>query len=327
MSDLPARVHIVEEGPREGFQSESSIVAVEDKARLIEALAEAGVAEINCASFVNPKLVPQMADAEHVAQAIKRRPNVRYSCMWLSESGFRRAANSGLSLPALTSGSASDTFLMKNNRRTPAEQRVEQRKLRRLYNDHGLGSGPIYVFTAFGCNYEGFIPAAKVIERTRELIELCEEAGAPPSWIYLCDTVGAADPASVRKLVSAVREGWPRYSVALHLHDTRGLGIANALAGLELGVERFDASCGGLGGCPFAGNRAAAGNIATEELALLCERLGIETGIHIPSLIEAARLAEHIIGRSLPSKLAKAGLFARDSDDRVSHPLDQGVPS
>ncbi len=311
MSDLPRRVHIVEEGPREGFQSEPATIATADKVRLIEALAASGVPEIDCASFVNPKVVPQMADALDIARAIRRVDGTIYSCMWLNDKGFQQASSSGLSLPALTSGSASDTFLLRNNRRTPEDQLQGQRALRRLYSDSGLGAGPVYLFTAFGCNYEGEVPRDKVLKRAAELVEVCEAEGVPPSCIYLCDTIGAADPLQVRRLVDAVRTRWPDYPVGLHLHDTRGLGIANAMAGLELGVTRFDASVGGMGGCPFAGNRAAAGNIATEELALLCERLGVETGIDIPALIEAARLAEEIVGHPLPGKLAKAGIFKR----------------
>lgn len=313
MNDLPNRVHIAEVGPREGFQFEPPGIPTADKVRLIDALSECGVPEIECASFVNPKMVPQMADAFAIAANIRRRDGVTYGCMWLNEEGFLHARQSGLQLPALTSGSASDTFLLRNNNRTPERQLEGQRRLRRLYSDSGLGSGPIYLFTAFGCNYEGDIPPGKVLERATGLVGVCEEAGAPPSCIMLCDTIGAADPVRVRRVVEAVRTRWPDYPVGLHLHDTRGLGIANAMAGLELGVERFDASVGGLGGCPFAGNRSAAGNIATEELALLCERMGIETGIDLVQLVDASRLAEEIVGHPLPGKLARAGVLDRHS--------------
>ena len=308
MSDLPARVHIAEVGPREGFQFEPPHIATADKIRLIDALSLTGVPEIECASFVNPKVVPQMADVFDIAEGITKREGVAYGCMWLNSKGFLQAREAGLYTPALTSGSASGTFLQKNNNRTPEEQLEGQRKLRALYSEHGLGRGPVYLFTAFGCNYEGDIPVDKALLRCAELVSVCEEAGAPPANITLCDTIGAAGPAEVRALVSAVRDRWD-YPVALHLHDTRGLGIVNALAGLELGVARFDTSVGGLGGCPFAGHKSAAGNVATEELALLCERLGIETGIDIAALIEAARLAEEIVGHPLTSKLAHAGLF------------------
>lgn len=311
MSDLPGRVHISEVGPREGFQFEPPGIPTDRKLRLIDALSATGVPEIECASFVNPKVVPQMADAFAIADGIRRHDGVTYGCMWLNQKGFLQALESGLYTPALTSGSASDTFLARNNNRTPEEQLEGQRKLRRVYSEHGLDSGPIYLFTAFGCNYEGDIPVARAMERAADLVGVCEDAGTPPSCITLCDTIGAADPTRVRALVDAVRTRWPAYPVALHLHDTRGLGVANAMAGLELGVARFDASVGGLGGCPFAGNRSAAGNVATEELALLCAEMGVETGIDLPALIEAARLAEQIVGHPLPGKLLKAGAFNR----------------
>lgn len=311
MSDLPSSVHILEAGPREGFQFEPPGIATKDKIRLIEALAEARVPEIECASFVNPKIVPQMADGLDIANGIRKREDVSYVCMWLNEKGFLQARESGLVTPPVTSGSASDTFLLKNNNRTQEAQLEGQRKLRELYSSHGLGRGAVYLFTAFGCNYEGEMPVVRAMERLAELVAVCEEAGEPPACLTLCDTIGAADPISVTALVDAVRTRWPDYPVALHLHDTRGLGIANALAGLELGVSRFDSSVGGLGGCPFAGHKSAAGNIATEELVLLCERLGIETGIDLEALVEAARLAEEIVGHPVAGKLAHAGLFKR----------------
>ena len=313
MTDLPSYVHIAEVGPREGFQFEPPHITTADKIRLIDALSETGVPEIECASFVNPKVVPQMADVFDIAEGITKREGVTYGCMWLNEKGFLQALDSGLYAPALTSGSASDTFLLKNNNSTPEQQQERQRKLRQTYSDKGLGSGPVYLFTAFGCNYEGMIPVEKALQRCAELVGICEEAGAPPANITLCDTIGAAGPADIRALVHAVRERWD-YPIALHLHDTRGLGIANAMAGLELGVARFDASVGGLGGCPFAGHKSAAGNVATEELALLCDRLRIDTGIDIPALIRAAKLAEEIVGHPLSSKLANAGVFNRSPE-------------
>jgi hydroxymethylglutaryl-CoA lyase len=309
MSDLPSRASILEEGPREGFQSEGTNIRAADKVSLIEALAETGLTEINCASFVSDRVMPQMADAEEVAASIKRKAGVAYRGMWLNKGGYLRAHAAGLELTATICGSGSDAFLMKNNRRTRAQYLEEQDQLLDLYAANGLHEGPIYVFTAFGCNYEGEVPIAKVITTISDLMALLAARGRSPTEIYLCDTIGAADPQLVRRVVGAVRDRWPNETVALHLHDTRGLGVVCAQAGLELGIARFDASCGGLGGCPFAGNKAAAGNIATEELALLCERMGVATGIDISSLIEAARLAERIVGHPLPSKLAKVGVF------------------
>jgi hydroxymethylglutaryl-CoA lyase len=304
------RVEILEEGPREGFQAESAPVATADKVELIEALAKTGIGEINCASFVSQKLVPQMADAEAVAAAIRRRPGVLYRGMWLSKSGFLRAASSGLDLTATISGSASDAFLQRNNNRTRAQYLAEQDQMLELFAAHGIEQGPIYIFTAFGCNYEGAIAPERVVGTVAALMDLLERRGRCASHVYLCDTIGAATPEQVRRKVAAVRDRWPDQPIALHLHDTRGLGMACAQVGLELGVRRFDASLGGMGGCPFAGNRAAAGNIVTEELVLLCESMGLDTGVDLARMIEVVALAERILGRSLPSRLAKAGLFA-----------------
>jgi hydroxymethylglutaryl-CoA lyase len=309
MSDLPQRITILEEGPREGFQSEPASIPASSKVALIEALAATGLVEINCASFVSQKVVPQMADAEAVAAAIPHQPGVLYRGMWLSKSGFLRAVASGLDLMATISGSASDAFLQRNNNRTREQYLAEQDKMLDLFAQHGVHEGPIYVFTAFGCNYEGEVPVEKTLRTVADLMELLDRRGKAPSAITLCDTIGAATPGQVRRLIGEVRNRWPEQAIALHLHDTRGLGIACAQAGLELGVARFDASCGGLGGCPFAGNASAAGNIVTEELVLLAESMGIATGIDLETLIEAVELAERIVGHSLPSRLAKAGLF------------------
>lgn len=313
MSDLPKKVEFLEEGPREGFQGEPAGIPVADKVELIEALAETGLAEINCASFVSPKVMPQMADAEEVAASITRRSDVLYRGMWLSKSGFLRAVESGLDLMATISGSASDTFLEKNNNRTREQYLEDQDQMLDLFAEHGVEHGPIYVFTCFGCNYEGEMSPRTVVDRTADLMGLLEQRGKTPTHITLCDTIGAATPDKVRRVMGAVRDRWPDQPIALHLHDTRGLGVACALAGLEMGASRFDSSVGGLGGCPFAGNRAAAGNIATEELVLLCESLGIETGIDLGKLVEIVPLAERIVGHPLPSRLAKAGLFGKSA--------------
>jgi len=309
MSDIPDTVEILEEGPREGFQAEPDTIPVADKIALIEALAETGLREIDCASFVNAKVLPQMACAEEIAAGVTRRPGVLYRGMWLSKSGFLRAVESGLDLTATISGSASDSFLLRNNKRTREQYLGEQEQMLDLFDMHDVGDGKIYVFTAFGCNYEGEVPIEKVLRTAGDLIDLMDWRGKKATHVYLCDTIGAATPDQVRRVVGAVREKWPEQGVALHLHDTRGLGVACAQAGLELGVRRFDASVGGLGGCPFAGNKAAAGNVTTEELALLCESMGIATGVDIARLVDVTAMAEKIVGHSLPSKLAKVGPF------------------
>ncbi|WP_028601047.1 hydroxymethylglutaryl-CoA lyase [Ottowia thiooxydans] len=308
MSDFPKSVNICEEGPREGFQSEPNMVPTADKIRFIEALAETGVREINCVSFVNPKRVPQMADAEAVAAGIRKRPGVHYTGTILNAAGFDRARKTPLDCLPLLFLSASETFGIRNSNKNRTEALAEQQELLSLYQAAGFTPRDGYVFTAFGCAYESDIAPSTVVRAVSELLELFK--GLPVPRIVLCDTVGWAHPLSVERLVGSLRERWPELRLGLHLHDTRGLGIANAMAGLRLGVDHFDSSCGGLGGCPFAGNTAAAGNIATEELVQMCEEMGISTGIDLERLIECVAMAEEIVGHPLPSKVAHAGSLA-----------------
>ena len=184
-----------------------------------------------------------------------------------------------------------------------------QRELATAYRRAGLNRAAGYVFTAFGCNYEGEISAAQVARSVQDVVQLAADTDMQLEAMYLCDTIGAASPNQVRKVLDLVRNAHPTLEFALHLHDTRGLGLANALVGLQMGIRRFDASIGGLGGCPFAGNRAAAGNVCTEDLAYLCEQEGFETGLDIDQLLRCTLLVERIVGRPLPGKLKNAGAF------------------
>jgi hydroxymethylglutaryl-CoA lyase len=311
MADLPTRVRICEEGPREGFQMEPSTIPTGDKIRLIEALAETGLADIACCSFVSAARVPQMADAEAIVAGTHRRPGVRYTGLWLNRAGFERAEATGLDLNGLIVASASETFGIRNNNRDREGMRESQRDLMAAYGKAGVTTIAGYVFTAFGCNFEGAISPDKVVAAVEDILAVTSEAGVSPEVVYLCDTIGAATPPLVERAIGTVRDRWPDLPLGLHLHDTRGIGMANALAGLQLGVNRFDTSIGGLGGCPFAGNRAAAGNLCTEDLAYLCEEMGIETGVDVDALIGAANLAEAIVGHPLPGKLRQVGRPAR----------------
>lgn len=319
MTDLPDTIGIFEEGPREGFQSEPPGIETGDKVRLIEALAETGLTEIACCSFVDPKRLPQMADAEAIAAAIQRRPGVNYRGLWLNARGFDRARATPLDLRPIVFASASATFGLKNNGRPPEALMAEQRQLLASYRDAGLTAEAAYIFTAFGCNYEGDVPIPAVVARIAQLLSACGEAGQHPKLLVLCDTVGAGNPLLIERMVGAVRERWPDLTIGLHLHDTRGTGIANAVAGLRMGVGSFDSSCGGLGGCPFAGNRAAAGNIATEDLVFACEEMGVSTGLDLEALIAAARLAERIVGHALPGRTMAAGSLARFRTRATAH--------
>jgi hydroxymethylglutaryl-CoA lyase len=310
MSSLPRSVEIHEEGPREGFQIEPRTFPLGERAALVEALADAGLTQIQVASFVSPKRVPQMADAVELFGAIRKRPGTRYTALWLNEAGFERArAVPEVDLVGALFFYASDAFSRQNSGQGAAAIAEGQRDWLRRYREAGVEVESAYVMTAFGCNLEGEIGPGRLAEVLRFLAALLADEGATLAKLYLADTVGWANPDAVRRRVELARELLPGTRIGLHLHDTRGIGMANALAALEHGVDLFDDSVAGLGGCPFSGHAdgSAAGNICTEDLAFLCAELGIETGIDLERLIEAARLAERIVGRRLDGKLMHAG--------------------
>ena len=262
MSDLPKRITINEEGPREGFQIEPGPIPTERKLALIDALSETGIEKIQVASFVNPKRVPGWSDADEVVRGFKRRDGVRYDVLWLNERGFKRAlAHEGLNLRGSISTTTSEAFMRNNTNRGFEENERVQRNQIGLYQAHGLKVERLSVMTAFGCNFEGDITPAKVVKAVDSMLTLAHDCGEDIRLISLADSMGWATPRSIKNAVGAVRERWPDHSIALHLHDTRGQGVANAYAGMEMGVERFDASVAGLGGCPFANLKGAAGNV------------------------------------------------------------------
>jgi hydroxymethylglutaryl-CoA lyase len=310
MSKLPKRVEFHEEGPREGFQIEKKIYPLADRVALVEALAETGLTHIQVASFVNPKKVPAMADTEQLFGAIKKKPGVQYTGLWLNEQGFLRAkATPGVDLKGKLSYYASDRFAMMNNNCSAAEMRERSLRWLDLYEQSGIKLDSALVMVAFGCNIQGDVPIAAVTDTVRWLDGVLKQRQLHLPKLYLADTVGWANPESIKQRVAAVREVMPEARIGLHLHDTRGLGGANFYAALEMGVDLFDSSVAGLGGCPFCGNDhgSAAGNICTEDMVFLCHELGIETGIDLDKLIEASRLAERIIGRTLTGKIMHAG--------------------
>jgi hydroxymethylglutaryl-CoA lyase len=311
MATQPKRVHITEEGPREGFQIEKEPIATARKIELIDALSRTGLEHIQVVSFVNPKLVPGMADAEAVVAGIQLEPGVRYTALWLSEKGFERALATGrLHMEGYLSLTASATFLKRNQNRTPEEQLAAQRRIAALYEEKGVTIERGGVMAAFGCNYEGDIPIARVVELAGQILDIAAEHGASLQRLMLADTMAWATPESVKRVVGAVQDAYPTAPISLHLHDTRGLGLANAYAGLEMGVAHFDASVGGLGGCPFARHAGAAGNVYTEDLVLMCEEMGLATGIDLEALIACAELAEAIVGHPLPGSVMKGGSLA-----------------
>jgi hydroxymethylglutaryl-CoA lyase len=312
MSDIPGHITITEEGPREGFQIEPGPIPPAQKIALIEALAETGLREIQVVSFVNPKRVPGMADADQVVAGLTAHDGVAYTALWLNDQGFLRAAATGkLDLRATLSLSASAGFIQRNQNRTPAEALAAQHASLELYRAHRVPIEQGFISAAFGCNFDGDIPVERVVRITDDLLALAGDHGVTLPRINLADTMAWATPGSVRRVVGAVRERHPDLEIALHLHDTRGLGLANAYAGLEMGVRHFDAAIGGLGGCPFAEHQGAAGNVCTEDLAFMCEEMGIDTGLDLDRLIAAARLAEQIVGHPLPGAVKQGGSLKR----------------
>lgn len=308
MSDLPMRVRILEEGPREGFQIEKGPITTARKIELIDSLSETGLEQIQVTSFVNPNAVPTMADAEDVARGFKRKPGVRYTGLWLNDKGLERAiATQKLDIKGSLSLTASEKFLLRNQRRTLAENVEAVRSIIGMFKHYNVPINRGSVMAAFGCNFEGDMPIARVLEMVQQLLDLAEEGQVTIETLSLADTMAWATPGSIRKVVGAVRDKYPELELSLHLHDTRGMGIANAYAGLQMGVKIFDAAVAGLGGCPFASHSGASGNVCTEDLVFMCHEMGIETGIDLEKIIASGLLAEEIVGHPLPGSVMKGG--------------------
>jgi hydroxymethylglutaryl-CoA lyase len=308
MAAFPKKVTIHEEGPREGFQIEPTLIPTARKIEFIDMLGQTGLTHIQIVSFVSPKRVPNMADAEQVAAGITPRAGVAYTGLILNDAGLRRAvACKNLTVTGDIALCASEAFLKRNQNRTFEEQVAAQRTDLALYNSLGVPVENAVVMAAFGCNFEGDVPVARVVSLVETATGIAAEQGVRLKKVSLTDTMAWATPDRIKQAVGAVQDRFPDLSVALHLHDTRGMGVANAYAGLEMGVAEFDACVGGLGGCPFAGHKGAAGNVCTEDLAFMCEEMGIETGLDIGKLIACARLAEEIVGHPLPGALMSGG--------------------
>ena len=309
MSDLPSTVEIHEEGPREGFQIEPGPISTVDKVKLIEALSKTGLKHIQACSFVNPRLVPGWADAEKVVESFDAHENVEYTGLYFNGNGLDRALafKDKLTISGSISLTASEGFTKKNLNRTHAENMAAMERHVMSHLELGIPVNRIGVMAAFGCNYQGDISPETVIKTLEDGMQIAAQTGAEITLFSLADTMGWAAPHRIERVVGEVRNVWPDMTISLHLHDTRGLAIANAYSALKMGVRQFDSTVGGLGGCPFAGQPKAAGNICTEELVLLCEELGIATGVDLDQLIEVGRLAEDIVGHQLPGELIHAG--------------------
>lgn len=300
LSGLPDRVSVYEVSPRDGLQNEPAAVGTVLKLRLIEALVEAGLKRIEVTSFVSPRWIPQLDDADTLVQMLRSHEGVTYSALCPNGRGLDRAIAGGIPEIAVFV-SASEA----HNRRNVARAPKETIELFRSFVPRALDEGLRvrgYVSTTWGCPYEGDVDPRKALELTKALLELgCYQ-------VSLGDTVGVGTPLKTKRILQLILSEVPADKLAMHMHDTRGQALANVLVGLEMGIRTFDSAVAGLGGCPYA--PGASGNLATEDLVFMLHEMGIQTGIDADKLFEAGRVAEAVVNRKLPGRVHQAGLRA-----------------
>ncbi len=293
---LPARVRIVEVGPRDGLQNEPAPVDTATKAALVDALSAAGLPVIEVGAFVSPRWVPQMADTAEVFRSITKVPGVAYTALVPNTIGLRRAIAAGVTEVAVFAA-ASETFSARNINQTVQASLEAYADVVREAGECGVRVRA-YLSTAFGCPYEGAVPAARVVDVAARLLDVGTYE------VAVSDTIGVAHPGQVWDVLAALESRLPISQIALHFHDTRGTALANVLAGLQAGITTFDASAGGLGGCPYA--PGAAGNLATEDLVSMLDGLEIATGVDLEQVIRASSLVQPHLGHPLPSRYVQA---------------------
>lgn len=293
------QIEIVEVGPRDGLQNESVLFSTEQKLEFIRRAIEAGVRRIEVASFVNPKLVPQMADAEAVVAGMTRRQDVTYIGLVLNKRGALRAVEAGINeLGAVCA--ASDGFAMRNQGQTSDESLSMCCEVVRLARQEGRRA-QVTISTAFGCPFDGEVDPQRVVDMAKTA------AAAGPVEVAIADTIGVAAPRDVAELVARVKAAIAPLPVRVHFHNTRNTGLANVWAAVNAGAMTVDASLGGLGGCPFAPR--ATGNVPTEDVIYMLERSGYRTGLDVDKAIETAEWLAQAMGRELPGMLSRAGNF------------------
>jgi len=298
-------VEILEVGPRDGLQNEKTLVSTADKVELARRSVAAGVRRVELTSFVNPKRVPQMADAEDVVKGFGRPEGITRIGLVMNEQGAQRAIDCGIDeLGAVTL--ASDAFGIRNQKQTSDESVDVAKRIIAMARAAGR-SAQVTISVAFGCPFSGEVDPARVVSMARRLAE------AAPREIVLADTIGVAVPAEVTRLVTMVRAEIGTIPVRAHFHDTRNTAIANVWAAVEAGASTIDAAIGGLGGCPFA--PGAAGNVATEDVVYLLNRSGVDCGVDFEALVATSHWLGGVMGKQLPSMLAKAGGFPRGESE------------
>ena len=299
---MSRRIEIVDVGPRDGLQNEAMALSVEDRLDFISRLEAAGVRRLEAVSFVNPSRVPQMAGAEEIMAALPRRSGRSRIGLVLNLRGWERLKATSCD-QANVVVCATDSFGLRNQNADTAQQIAAMAQVAEDQRENGGPPLSLTISVAFGCPFEGEVALDRVVRIAREAAAL----NIPE--IAIADTIGAADPWAVRRRVEAVRAAAPNVRLRLHFHDTRNTGLANAAAGIEAGVDVLDASCGGIGGCPFAPK--ATGNVATEDLVHMLERGGFETGLDLEALIETGRWINAKLGRAVTSALSRAGRFPK----------------
>jgi hydroxymethylglutaryl-CoA lyase len=293
----PGSVTLCEVGPRDGFQMEPEFIPTETKIRLINTLSHTGVPEIQATSFVHPKAIPQLRDAEEVMARIERRPGVRYAGLVLNERGAERAVAAGVDRIDIAV-SASDSHSLNNANMTTADAMARAGRVAGLGRQAGLDVG-IGFATALGCPFEGFLPLARIEALVAQAVE---QFGL--SKVSVADTVGMANPTLVGFTMRSLRARFPATRFSLHLHNTRGMGLANLLAGLDAGVRHYDAAVAGLGGCPYA--PGATGNVATEDVVHMLEEMGVATYVRLDALLAVAAEVRDVVGHA-DSAVLRAG--------------------
>jgi hydroxymethylglutaryl-CoA lyase len=295
------RVRVVEVGPRDGLQNEHAVVSTADKIAFVDRLSAAGLPVIEVSAFVSPKWVPQMADAAEVFAGITRAPGIRYTALVPNLAGLDRALAAGVSEIAIFAA-ASETFSRRNINQSIDSSLTNYKEVCDRARRSGLRVRG-YLSTAFGCPYEGDVPADRVADLVVRLVEL------GVFEVAVSDTIGIAHPGQVPIVLEAILAKTPPAQVALHFHDTRGTALANVLAALPYDITTFDGSAGGLGGCPYA--PGAAGNLATDDLVFMLNGMGIETGVSLPKLSEASSFIGARLDHPLPSRYAQAAAAGR----------------
>lgn len=289
-------IHICEVGPRDGLQNEKKWVPTEKKVELIERLVQSGLKQVEAVSFVNPKVVPQMSDAEQVMEQVPRNSDVQYSGLVLSRSGLERALRTNIDV-IHTVLATSDTFNLKNAKRTVEESKDALVEVTKEAQEEGKPVTGV-LGTVFGCPFEGDVPINRVLKISEDFIQAgCTE-------MVLADTTGQANPLQVKKVVHSFQEAFKgEVPLRLHFHNTRGLGLANVLAAYQEGVTSFDSSIGGLGGCPFAPK--AVGNVCTEDMVHMFHQMGLETTASLDPLVETTHWLEGLMEKKLPGMVSK----------------------